>query len=196
MGASVTGERLIIPEARLAFTDALWEKKSVDGGEPQFGVNLIIEPTSTAVAALMAEEERLAGLHWKDKSAAMLQMIRANNGQSLKPGVLKAKYDGFQGNYFVSANSKTRPTIVDRNGAPLTPSDGRPYSGCYVLAHVSLWTMDNKWGQKINANLLGLQFLRDGDAFAGGPAPSSVEDFVNLDAAGGPGGDGMADLMG
>lgn len=193
MAQSITGEKIIIPEARLAFTEGMWEKRSVDGGEAQFGVNLIIPPTSPAVQLITAEENRLAGLHWKDKADAMIQMIRAANGQALKPGALKMKYDGFQGNYFVSANSKVRPTIVDRNGAPLTPSDGRPYAGCYVLAHISLWTMDNKWGQKINANLLGLQFLRDGDAFAGGPAPSAVDDFANLDAAGAP--EGMADLM-
>jgi len=187
MGKSITGERLIIPEARLAFADAIFEKKSVQGGEPQFGCTLIIPPTSPALAIITAEEDRLAALAWPDKAAQMLQMIRAKNGQALHPGALKAKFDGFEGNYFVSTNSKTRPTIVDRNGAPLTQSDGRPYSGCYVLAHISLWTMDNQFGQKINANLLGLQFLRDGDAFSGGPAPSSVEDFADLDAAGAPG---------
>jgi len=186
MAASVTGERIIIPEARLAFADAIFEKKSVNGGEPQFGCTLIIPPTSPAVKLVQDEEERLAKLHWKDKADAMLQMIRAANGQALKPGALKMKFDGFQGNYFISVNSKVRPTIVDRNGSPLTPSDGRPYSGCYVLGHISLWTQDNQWGQKINANLLGLQFLRDGDAFAGGPAPSAVDDFANLDAGGAP----------
>ena len=187
MGASITGEKLIIPEARLAFADAIFEKKSVQGGEPQFGCTLIIPPDSPAIKLITAEEDRLAALAWKDKSAAVLQMIRAKNGQALHPGALKAKFDGFEGNYFVSVNSKVRPTIVDRNGAPLTPSDGKPYSGCYVLAHISLWTMDNQWGQKINANLLGLQFLRDGDAFSGGPAPSAVDDFVNLDAGDAPG---------
>jgi hypothetical protein len=186
MGASVTGEKIVIQEARLAFADAIFEKKSVNGGEPQFGCSLIIPPNSPAIQLVSAEEERLAQLTWKDKAPTMLQMIRAANGQALKPGALKAKFDGFMGNFFISTNSKVRPTIVDRNGAPLTPSDGKPYSGCYVLAHISLWTQDNQWGQKINANLLGLQFLRDGDAFAGGPAPSSVEDFVNLDAGGAP----------
>lgn len=193
MAQSITGERLVIQEARLAFTDAIWEKKSVNGGEPQFGWTLIIPPSSSTVAMVMAEEDRLAALAWKDKATAMMQMIRANNAQALKPGALKAKFDGFQGNFFISVNAKVRPTIVDRNGAPLTPSDGKPYSGCYVLAHISLWTQDNQWGQKINANGLGLQFLRDGDAFSGGPAPSSVEDFANLDAAGAPG--AMGGLM-
>jgi hypothetical protein len=186
MGKSVTGERLIIPESRLAFLHC-FEAVSVDGGAEQFSANLIIAPTSPAVAAIQAEEERLAKLAWGDKAAAMLAQIRAANGQALKPGALKAgKYEGFGGNFFVSANSKVRPTVVDRNGAPLTAKDGRIYSGAYALAHISLWTQDNQYGQKINANLLGLQFLKDGDAFSGGPAPSAADDFANLDADGDP----------
>jgi hypothetical protein len=192
MAKSITGPKLVIPEARLAFGDAIFEKKSVNGGEPQFGCTLLLAPSSPAVAQITAEEERIAHEHWKDKADTMLQMIRAANNQALKPGALKAKFDGFMGNFFIAVNSKVRPTVVDRNGSPLTASDGRPYSGCYVLAHISLWTMDNQWGQKINANLLGLQFLRDGDAFAGGPAPSSAEEFQNLDAGGDAGG-GMLD---
>jgi hypothetical protein len=181
MGKSVTGERLIIPEARLAFAH-VFEAVSVDNGPLQFSANLIIAPSSPAVALIRAEEEKLAKLAWADKAPALLEQIRAANGQALKPGVLKAQYDGFQGNLFVSANSKVRPTVVGRNGAPLTQADGIMYSGCYVLAHISLWTQDNQFGKKINANLLGLQFLRDGDAFAGGPAPSRPEDFAPLDA--------------
>jgi hypothetical protein len=187
MAKSVTGERIIIPEARLAFPD-IWEARSIEGGQAQFGANLILAPNSPAIPLIRAEEARLAKLAWPDKADVMLEMIRAKNGNALHNGLLKAKYDGFDGNFYVSANLKTRPTIVDRDGSQLTPADGRPYSGCYVLAHISLWTMDNQYGQKINVNLLGLQFLRDGDAFSGGAAPSSTDDFKPLDADEGLGG--------
>jgi len=182
MGKSVTGEKLIIPEARLAFADAIFEKQSVNGGEPQYGCTLILPPHSPAIALVKNEEDRLAQLTWADKWQTMIEMIRANNGQALKPGALKAKFDGFAGNFFISCNAKVQPTTVDRRGVQVSAKDGVIYSGCYVLAHISLWTQDNQWGQKINANLLGLQFLRDGDAFSGGPAPSSASDFGDLGA--------------
>lgn len=182
MGKSVTGEKLIIPEARLAFGDAIFEKQSVNGGEPQYGCTLILPPSSPAIKLVTDEEDRLAALAWADKAATMMQMIRANNGQALKPGALKAKFDGFAGNFFISANAKVQPTTVNRQGVQVSAKDGVLYSGCYVLAHISLWTQDNQWGQKINANLLGLQFLRDGDAFSGGPAPSAASDFGDLGA--------------
>lgn len=191
MGKSVTGEKIVIREARLAFAEAVFEKKSVNGGEPAYGCTLILPPTSEAIAMITAEEDRLAALTWPDKAQAMLQMIRANNAQALKPGALKAKFDGFMGNFFISTNAKVAPTTVDRTGVQIGAKDGKLYAGCYVLAHISLWTQDNQWGQKINANLLGLQFLRDGDAFSGGPAPSAASDFANL-GAGEPEEDPMA----
>lgn len=175
--------RIIIPEARLAFGQDLFEARSVDGGPLQFAATFIIPPTSPAIAAINAEEERVAKEKWGEKAPAILSMIRANNRGALKPGALKAaKYDGFEGNFFVSTNSKTRPTLVDRQGKATTGKDGVIYSGCYVLAHISLWAQDNQYGQRINAEVTGVQFLRDGDAFSGGAPPSAVSDFADLGA--------------
>lgn len=182
--------KIIIPEARLAFPD-LFTARSVDGGPLMFGATFIIPPSSSAIAALQAEEERVAKEKWADKAPAILQMVRANNRGAVKPGALKAKFDGFMDNMFVSANAKVRPTIVDRRGSPLTEQDGKIYAGCYVLAHVTLWAQDNKYGQRVNAEVTGVQFLRDGDAFSGGAQPSSVEEFGDL-GAGEEDGDPMA----
>lgn len=175
--------KIIIPEARLAFGQDLFEARSVDGGPMQFGGTFIIEPNSPAIATILAEEERVAKEKWGEKATANLSVIRANNRAALKPGALKAgKYDGFEGNFFVSTNAKARPTLVNRQGQPVTAADGVIYSGCYVLAHVSLWAQDNKFGQRINAEVTGVQFLRDGDAFSGGAAPSAVDEFADLGA--------------
>uniref|UniRef100_T1HEF4 Uncharacterized protein n=2 Tax=cellular organisms TaxID=131567 RepID=T1HEF4_RHOPR len=39
--------------------------------------------------------------------------------------------------------------------------------------------MDNNFGKRINASLGGVQFLRDGDAFAGGGV-ATPDDFENM----------------
>jgi hypothetical protein len=177
----VSPQRIVIPEARLAFPD-LFTARSVDGGPLMYGATFILAPTSPAKAKIEAEEERVAKEKWGERAPQILAMIRANNRGAIKPGILKAKFDGFEGNYFVSSNAKARPTVVDRNGSPLTEKDGRIYAGCYVLAHISLWAQDNQYGQRINAEVTGVQFVRDGDAFSGGAAPSSVEEFADLGA--------------
>jgi hypothetical protein len=179
--ATPTTNKIIIPEARLAFPD-LFTARSVDGGPLTFGSTFIIPPDSPALATIAAEEERVAKEKWGAKAPQILAMIRANNRGAVKPGVLKAKFDGFDGNYFVSANSRTRPTVVNRRGQPIGAEDGVIYAGCYVLGHVTLWAQDNKFGQRVNAEVTGVQFLKDGDAFSGGAQPSSVEEFGDLGA--------------
>ena len=38
---------------------------------------------------------------------------------------------------------------------------------------VEFWAQDNKTGKGLRATLLGVQRVRDGDAFGGGAAPSA-----------------------
>jgi hypothetical protein len=76
---------------------------------------------------------------------------------------------------FVSSRNKTRPLVIDRDKSPLTAQDGRPYAGCFVHASIELWAQDNAYGKRINASLRGVQFFKDGDAFAGGGAASDDE---------------------
>lgn len=187
--AIVKGDKIIISEARLAFADALFEAKGFTDpktgktSDPQHSVTLLIDRSNPQVRqTIEAEEERVAKEKWGAKAPAILAEIRANNRGAIKAGELKASYDGFPGNDFVSANNKTRPTIVNRDGSQLAMSDGVIYSGCYALAHITLWAQDNAFGKRINANITGVQFLRDGDAFGGGAAPSSTDDFENLSA--------------
>jgi hypothetical protein len=46
---------------------------------------------------------------------------------------------------------------------------------------VEIWAQDNNYGKRINASLKGVQFVRDGDAFAGGGA-ASPDEFEDLSA--------------
>ena len=81
---------------------------------------------------------------------------------------------------FLSANSKKRPVVVDRDLAPLTGEDGRPYGGCYVNASVRLWAQDGsknpKWGKRVNAQLRAVQFWADGEPF-GESSVDATEEF-------------------
>lgn len=85
-------------------------------------------------------------------------------------------YDGYAGHMSFKASSNKRPMVLDRDRTPLTEGDNRPYSGCYVNAIVELWPQDNQYGKRINANLLGVQFLKDGQPFGDGVS-AKVDDF-------------------
>jgi co-chaperonin GroES (HSP10) len=90
-------------------------------------------------------------------------------------------YDGYAGCMSIKASSSKRPMVIGTDRAPLTEDDGKPYAGCYVNAIVELWGQDNQFGKRVNANLLAVQFVKDGTPFGDG-VTASVDDFDDIDA--------------
>ena len=170
--------RVKINNARLAFPE-LFTPKAVNGeGEPAYSATFILEAGSAQVAELEKAIEDVATAKWGAKAQAQIQRLRKTDKLCLRDGDDKP-YDGFKGKLYVSARNRTRPTVVDRDRSPLTREDGRPYGGCYVSAIVELWAQDNQYGQRVNASLVGVQFVRDGEPFGDGGI--SADQFDGFD---------------
>jgi hypothetical protein len=90
-------------------------------------------------------------------------------------------YEGYAGTMSLKAANAKRPLVIDRDKTPLAESDNRPYSGCYVNAIIELWAQNNAYGKRINANLLAVQFYKDGQPFGDAGANASVNDFDAFD---------------
>lgn len=177
--------RFSITDARLAFPAVFKAKAGPDGGEPAYSAALIIPPDHPVIPKLNAAFLKLAREKWGDKGEAIVKQMRAQDRLALHDGATKAGYAGYDGNMFVNTRARTRPTVVDRNKVPLTEEDGRIYAGCYVNGLIELWAQDHKqYGKRINAQLRGIQFVRDGDAFAAGTS-ASEDEFADLGDQGG-----------
>jgi len=85
------------------------------------------------------------------------------------------------GAYQLAASEKTRPTVVNAKKEPITEEDNIIYDGCYVTAIIGLWAQDNKFGKRINANLIGVQFKGNGEAFGSAAERASDDDFDDDD---------------
>ncbi|NYT44581.1 DUF2815 family protein [Alcaligenaceae bacterium] len=167
--------KVSLKNVRLAFP-TLFEAKTVNGeGKPAFSASFLLDPADPQVKTLQAAIEAVAKEKWGPKAEAILKQMRAQDKTALHDGDLKSNYDGFPGNLYVSSRSNTRPLIIDADKTPLAEQDGKPYAGCYVNANVELWAQDNNYGKRVNAQLRGVQFFKDGDAFAGGGAASDEE---------------------
>lgn len=81
----------------------------------------------------------------------------------------------FAGCYTIKASTKKRPLVIDRDRSPITEDDNKVYAGCYVNAIFSLWGQNNQYGKRVNAQLDGVQFARDGEPFGDGVI--SVDEF-------------------
>lgn len=87
-----------------------------------------------------------------------------------------------EGNWVVSASdSKTRPNVIDRDKSPIVESDDKVYSGCYVNVLIRPWVQNHaQYGKRINANLLAVQFVKDGERFAGNERPAVDDVFGDV----------------
>lgn len=81
-----------------------------------------------------------------------------------------------EGNWTVNASGDrvvARDNVRDKKTKKLRilvkgEDDDRIYGGCYVNALIRPWFQDNEHGRKINAGLIAVQFLRDGEPFGEG----------------------------
>lgn len=177
--------KVTLNNVRLSFPHIFEPQASQDGGQPKYNAILIIDPSdSKTVAKIEAAIEQAAKEKWQGKSEGILSQLRKTDKVAFRT---EAKcnqngevYDGFEDRYWISSSTPSRPTVVDRDRSPLTAADGKPYGGCYVNAIIEIWPQDNKYGKRINAELKGIQFYRDGDAFAGG-TPASADEFDVVD---------------
>jgi hypothetical protein len=174
--------RILLRDVRLAFPN-LWKATAPKGGgEAAFSASFLLPKTHKQIAELTKAFKDLAKEKWGAKADAVYKALEAADKLCLHDGDSKAEYEGFEGNKFVSSRAKVRPTVFDGQRNELTEADGKPYSGCFVNASIELWAQDNSYGKRINAQLRGVQFLRDGDAFAGGGQPADADEFDEIAA--------------
>lgn len=186
---------------RLAYADIWNARLPKDGkGEPKFGATLIIDPPSIVRGSdrdgskgvkqsklINDTIKKVAKEKWKDKSEKILRLVE---GDGQKFCYFEEDYtneegdtpDGFEDMYYLRTKSPIQPTIIDRDRTELVRADGRPYAGCYVIMKVDIWAQDNTHGKAIRAQVTGIQFFKDGDAFGGGKraAADSFEDLSDL----------------
>lgn len=150
-------------------------------------------PSLFQKAVFNGEETKYEGTFLIDKKeghakiaeikAAINELIKdALKGSKLPPDKICFKdgdtieYAGYAGTMSLKASSNKRVMVVDRDKTPLTQDDNKIYAGCRVNAVIELWAQNNNYGKRINANLLGVQFLKDDEPFADGEK-ASVDDF-------------------
>ena len=172
--------RIMLRNVRLSFP-ALFEPEAFKpGDEPKYKATFLVDKTSpqiaeinAAILAVLRESPKVG----PKKAEAVLKQISGNPNKFCLQDGDNSEYDGYAGMLSVAAKAKenNRPTVLDGNKSPLTSRDGRPYAGCYVNASIEFYVYDSS-GIGVTAQLRGVQYLRDGDAFASG-RPADSDEF-------------------
>ncbi len=84
----------------------------------------------------------------------------------VRDGDDKSDKEGYEGHWTISAREANRPRLRDADGNKIDdPEDAAEifYPGCYVSMLVRPWFQKNKHGTRVNAGLVALRFMRDGE---------------------------------
>jgi hypothetical protein len=102
-----------------------------------------------------------------------------NDKLFLRDGKDSGKED--QADQWVIAASEDRaPDVINRDKSRVNEDDDIVYAGCYVNVLIRPWVQKNKFGKRINANLLAVQFVKDGERFSGIERPDTDEAFGDI----------------
>jgi len=162
--------KVTIPKARLSFP-SLFQKSVFEGKEGKYEATLLFPKTDTKTY-----DKVMAAIN-ECKTTAKIKV--ANSKLCIQDGdeiYDEKEYDGYQGMWAVKAANSKRPTLLTGQKEPIVEEDEILYAGCFVNAIIDPWAQDNNWGKRINANLLGIQFVKDGEPF-GDATVAEADDF-------------------
>lgn len=172
--------KVVLKGVRLAFPD-LWEPKIFEGSQnARYSATFLVEPGSTNDKAIRDAIKTEANAAYGAKTAAVLKSYEGNSQKFCYLDGNAKEYDGFADMMYLSSHrgeKQGQPLVIDANKAPLTANSGKPYAGCYVNATADIYVQGGKY-PGVRASLLGVQFFKDGDAFAGSRA--NPDDFEDL----------------
>jgi len=162
--------RIKIKNARLSFP-SIFNRASFNGNEGKYEATFLIPKEDEATYnAIMEGTSELIKEH---KVKVPKDKLCIKDGDEIE-------YDGYAGMWAVKASNNSRPTVIDRDKTPLVEEDNKLYAGCYVNAIIELWLQNNQYGKRVNANLLGVQFVKDGEPF-GTEKVASPDEFDEVE---------------
>lgn len=150
-----------------------WEPTSINGGPERYSVSVLIpkddKETVQAIERAIdtAIEEGIAKFGGKKPNKAAIKL-------PLRDGDTEREDEAYAGHWFINANSKTAPQIVDKAVKPILDRD-EVYSGCYARVSLNFYAFNSNGNKGIACGLGNIQKIRDGEPLGG--RSSAADDF-------------------
>ncbi len=165
-----------------------------DKGEKtySYSCDLIIAPDDTGYRDFMAAYSALAADKWKENAQNAMNQIHTDkrtrcygNGSEKVSQKTFTVHPGYAGNVYLTSRNSRQPQIFGADGKVIDPNNtmqlraeaAKIYGGCYVNAVVKPWIQQNTKGIGIRCELMGIQFVKDGDPFGAGAAADLTSMF-------------------
>lgn len=154
---------LVTGKVRLSY-EHVWEPAAIKDGEPKYSVSLIIPKSDTKTIKAIQDAVEQAK---QDGKAKFGGRIPANLKLPLRDGDIERPEDeAYADSYFINANSKDKPQIVDKQVQPILDRN-EVYSGCYARVSISIYPFNTNGNRGIACGLGNIQKIADGEPLGG-----------------------------
>jgi hypothetical protein len=161
-----TNGMIRIDNVRVSFPHLDKPYAGEDGGTPKFGIVGMLgkESHKAAKDLIVAAMNELLATNDNAKVASDKKFIRNGDDQDREE---------YEGHYTVSARESRRVAVRDQRGQLILDESkiaDMVYGGCYCNLLIRPWYQDGQkvgkgYGKRVNAGLVGVQFVRDGEPF-------------------------------
>lgn len=167
--------KVVTAKVRFSYVN-VHEAKSIKGSDPKYSLSLIISKSDKkTLADIKAAIEQAK----KDGVSKFGGKVPANLKLPLRDGDLERPEDeAYKDSYFINANSKDKPGIVDKSLKPIL-DQSEFYSGCYGRASINFYAFNQNGNKGIACGLQNLQKLSDGEPLSG--RSRAEDDFSTAD---------------
>jgi hypothetical protein len=164
--------RITTDKVRLSYFKGWKPEAMEEGGEKKYSTALLIDKEDektlgrikTAVDYLTVEAKKKYG----GKLPVKFKL-------PLRDGDEERDDDDYAGKFWLNANSKNKPRIVDLNMEEIK-DESKVYSGCYARVSLNFFLFDTKGNKGIGVGLNNIQKVKDGEPLSGGSNPE--DDFA------------------
>ena len=174
--AKQSNTKVITGLVRLSYAN-VWEPKSINGGDPKFSCSIIIPKTDVETVHAIndaidcAIKEGIGKFGGKIPPKGSLKL-------PLRDGDTERDDENYNGCYFVNANSKTAPQIVDKQVRPILDRS-EVYSGVYAHVSLSFYAFNTNGNRGVACGLGNIQKVKDGEPLGG--KTNASDEFTTLE---------------
>lgn len=149
---------------------------SINGSDPKYSLSIIIPKSDKKAIKKVKDAIQRATQENKDKFGGK---VPANLKNPLRDGdVDREEDDAYANSYFINANSKVKPGIVDADLNPIL-DQSEFYSGCYGRVSLTFYGFNVNGNRGIAAGLQNIMKTADGEPLGG--RSSAEDDFGDED---------------
>lgn len=183
--------KVILKNVRLSFANLL-EPKSINGGEPKYSTQVIIEKSDTENIENMKKAIDIA--YKQGLESGRLKRVKRDR---LKTTLHDAeeKYDfnenpEYEDTLYINLNSKRRPGLINKY-KDKTDDPEEVYSGVYANVSLNFYPYNTSGNKGVSAGLNNVMVLGKGERLGGqASAESDFADFEAEDSS-----DGLDDIL-